>query len=236
MRSLLGTSLRIEQSEKQAFNLDTVLLASFLEFPAKTSRILDIGTGAGALILYASQKTKAKIAGIEIQKERYEQAKLNVEINQLTDQIEVIYGDVKDYQSKSFDCIISNPPFFKVTNESKLSESIEDQIARHEIHLTLEEFAKHASRLLKYGGKLFFIHRPDRLSELITTLKKYHLEVKRIRFVHPYVTDKANHVLIEASKNGHAGLKIEPPLIVYDKRHELSEEMIKIYGGNPNVT
>ena len=236
MRSLIGTSLAIEQSEKQAFNLDTILLASFLDFPAKTNRILDIGTGAGALMLYASQKTKAHIIGIEIQKERYDLAQHNIKLNHLNDQIEVIYGDIKDYQAKVFDCIISNPPFFKITSESKLSESLEDQIARHEIHLTLDDFAKHSSRLLKYGGKLYVIHRPDRLAELIQTFKMYHLEVKRIRFVHPYVSEKANHVLIEATKNGNSGLKIEPPLIVYHTKHELSEEMIKIYGGNPYVT
>lgn len=236
MRTLLGSNLIIEQNQRDAFNLDTVLLANFALVPAKTKCILDIGTGSGALMLYLSEKTRAKIIGVEIQESRYLQAVYNIELNDLMDQLTCVHQDIKTFQHKKVDYIISNPPFFKVNESSKLNQHEEHTIARHEMTLTLEDLAKHVSRLLKFGGKFSMIHRPERFAEIVETFNKYQLTIKRIRFVHPYIDKKPNHLLIEAVKNGHFGVVVEPPLIIYRDKHVLTEEMIKIYGGHHHVT
>lgn len=236
VRTLLGTSLMIEQNSKQAFNLDTILLAHFVKIPAKSKSVLDIGTGAGALMLYLSQKTRAKIIGVEIQEERFLQASFNITLNHLEKQCSAVLSNIKTYENKNLDCIVSNPPFFKVNEKSNLNEDLEDTIARHEVELNLDELAKHASRLLKFGGKFFMIHRPDRFAEIIDVLHQYQLEVKRVRFVHPYIDEQANHVLIEAMKNGNPGVVLEPPLILYYEKHILTKELVEIYGGNTHVT
>lgn len=236
LRTLLGTSLMIEQNSKQAFNLDTILLAHFVKIPAKSKLILDIGTGAGALMLYLSQKTRAKIIGVEIQEERFLQASFNITLNHLEKQCSAVLSNIKTYENKNLDCIVSNPPFFKVNEKSNLNEDLEDTIARHEVELNLDELAKHASRLLKFGGKFFMIHRPDRFAEIIDVFHQYQLEVKRVRFVHPYIDEQANHVLIEAMKNGNSGVVLEPPLILYYEKHILTKELVEIYGGNTHVT
>jgi len=75
------------------------------------------------------------------------------------------------------------------------------------------------------------IHRPDRFAEIVEVMNRYQLEIKRVRFVHPYIDQKANHVLIEAIKNGQPGMKLEPPLILYCGKHILTKEMVDIYGG-----
>jgi tRNA1(Val) A37 N6-methylase TrmN6 len=226
----------IEQNSKQAFNLDTILLAHFVKIPAKSKLVLDIGTGAGALMLYLSQKTRAKIIGVEIQEERFLQASSNIVLNHLEKQCSAVLSNIKTYENKNFDCIVSNPPFFKVNEKSNLNEDLEDTIARHEVELNLDELAKHASRLLKFGGKFFMIHRPDRFAEIIDVFHQYQLEIKRIRFVHPYIDEQANHVLIEAMKNGNPGVVLEPPLILYYEKHILTKELVEIYGGNTHVT
>ncbi len=236
LRTLIGTNLWIEQTESQAFNLDTVLLANFAKIPYRTKHILDIGTGVGGLMLYLSRKTKSKITGIEIQENRYLQAIRNIEINHLESQLSCVLSDVRELKFKDVDYIISNPPFFRVNEESHLSTTEEDMIARHEIKLTLEDLIQKASSFLKNGGYMTFIHRPDRFEEVVKIIGDNQMVIKRIRFVHPYLHKKANHVLIEAMKNGNPGLVVEAPLILYHDKHIITKELIQIYGGGKDVT
>ena len=56
------------------------------------------------------------------------------------------------------------------------------------------------------------------------------LEPKRIRFVHPYVDKEPNIMLIEAMKGAKSRIKIEPPLIVYEKPSVYTDEIYDIYG------
>ena len=236
LRTLLGSQLMIEQKGRQAFNLDTILLADFVKVPAKSKVLMDFGTGAGALLLYMSEKTKASIIGVEIQEDRYHQAVRNIKLNHLESQVSVIHQDVKKLEMKNIDCVITNPPFFKVTETSNTNESEEDTIARHEVMLTLDELILSASKCLKFGGHFYMIHRPDRFAEIISVMNKYQLEAKRIRFVHPYLDSQANHVLIHAIKNGQPGITLEKPLILYIEKHILTKEMVDIYGGRKHVT
>jgi tRNA1Val (adenine37-N6)-methyltransferase len=235
-RTLLGTNLWIEQTTRHAFNLDTILLADFIKVPYRSKLILDLGTGAGAIMLYLSQKTKVKIIGVEIQESRYLQAKHNIEINHLEHQLSALHMDLREIPYRDMDCIISNPPFFKTTETSNMNLNEEEMIARHEVKMTLEELIKTSSKALKFAGHFFMIHRPDRFAEINDLLKKYQLEIKRVRFVHPYIDAKPNHVLIEAVRNGQSGLVVEAPLILYKEKQILTEEMTSIYGGRSYVT
>jgi len=231
LRTLLGTNLWIEQQSRQAFNLDTILLAHFIKVPAKSKIVMDFGTGAGAVMLYLSQKTKAQIIGVEIQEDRYLAALHNIKLNELNNQLSCIHQDIKTLEYKDVDCIVSNPPFFKVNETSNVNDDEDATIARHEVMLNLNELIESVSKVLKYGGHFFMIHRPDRFAEIVEVMNRYQLEIKRVRFVHPYIDQKANHVLIEAIKNGQPGMKLEPPLILYCGKHILTKEMVDIYGG-----
>lgn len=228
IRKLIGSDRLIDQTRKNAFNLDTILLAHFMHIPYRAKTVVDIGTGNGVLMLYLADQTNAKIIGIEIQEEHAKLAQKNVLLNGLEHRLSVICDDVKHVTLKGVDCIISNPPFFKVNELSKKNIDEEVAIARHELKLTFEALVIAVSNMLKYGGYFYFIHRPDRLSEMIKTLEEHDLTVKRIRFVHPYQDKEANHVLIAAMKNGEYGTKLEPPLILYKEKHVYSDELAKL--------
>lgn len=230
-RLLLGTDLWIEQRGRQAFNLDTILLQHFIKIPARAKVVLDLGTGVGPLMLYLSQKTNARIIGVEIQEVRYQQALKNIELNHLVDRLSCLHLDINDLKMKNVDVIVSNPPFFKVNEKSNLNRDEEDTIARHELMLNLNNLIKIVSKTLKYGGYFYMIHRPERLGEIIHLFEKHQLVIKRLRFVHPYADREANHILIEATKNGSAGLKVEKPLILYRDKHVLTNEIMDIYQG-----
>ena len=114
-------------------------------------------------------------------------------------------------------------------SEKNLSEHY--AIARHELHLTLEEAVYAASRLLKQGGKAAFVHRPERLLDIITAMRANRLEPKRIQLIYPKRGKEANTLLIEGMKDGKPGLKILPPLYVYEDNNEYTEEIRAILYG-----
>ncbi|MFA6801283.1 MAG: methyltransferase [Acholeplasmataceae bacterium] len=229
-RKLIGSQLIIDQTRNHSFNLDTVLLAKFLKIPKKMETILDVGTGNGGLLLYASELTYAKLIGVEIQEERYNLAVHNMKINGLEDRSEIILGDYLESEFKNLDCVISNPPFFKTENSDQLSETKSDQLARHEISLSLEGLVKTASKHLKYGGYFYMIHRANRFAEIVQILNQYHLTLKRVKFVHPYIDKPANHVLIQCIKQGKESLILDSPLIIYKNKHEFSDTFIQFVG------
>ena len=226
----------MEQTRGHSFNIDTVLLAQFIKLNYRIKTVLDVGTGNGSLALYISEKTKAKIIGIEIQELRYKQALVNVKLNNLESQIDIILEDYLNTKYKDIDVIVCNPPFFKVDKSSNLNSDESITIARHEISLDLESLIKKVSETLKFSGKFFMIHRPNRLIEIMRLCDQNQLTIKRIQFVHPYIDKQANHLLIECSKQGKDQMKIEPPLVLYKNKHQLSEQASKILGGSINVT
>ena len=211
------------------FSLDSVLLANFVTINKKTRKILDIGCGNAPIPLILSEKTDANIIGVEIQKESYKLAMESVEINNKSDQINILNMDIKDYyniiESDTFDVITCNPPYFKYNSTSNLNENKIKSIARHEILLNLNDIFKISKKLLKNNGKVALVHRPERLIEIVEIMKKNNIEPKRVRFVYPKENNDANIMLIEGTKNGKPGLKILPPLFSHDEDGTYKDEI-----------
>lgn len=231
---LLTHDLSIIQSEQVfSFSMDAVLLARFANIP-KYGRILDLCSGNGVIPILLSTRTNAQIEGIEIQTRLADMARRSVEMNGLTERINIIEGDLRDLAKEGgngiYDAITVNPPYMPLTGgDLKLSEH--QSIARHEIHCTLEDVAQAAMRLVKPGGKISMVHRPQRLGDIITMFRKYRMEPKVIRFVHPRAGSEANMVLVEAHRDGKPDVKILPPLIVYQESGEYCQEVMDIYYG-----
>ncbi|MCL2522797.1 MAG: tRNA1(Val) (adenine(37)-N6)-methyltransferase [Erysipelotrichales bacterium] len=223
----------IQNPEMFNFSLDSMLLAAFATVNNKTKRIIDLCTGNAPIPLYLTLRTKYPIIGIEIQKEVFDLAERSIKLNNLESQITVINADVKNIHQKigkqSFDLVLCNPPFFPVTEKSNLNKNDYLTIARHEVKCNLEDIISEAFKLLNNSGYLALIHRPERLSEIIALFEKYHLAVKKIRFVYPRRQQNANHILIEGIKNGRpGGCKVLAPLYVYNK-NKWTKEVLNIY-------
>lgn len=223
----------IQNKDGFCFGIDSILLSDFASKIKDESKVIDLGTGTGIIGILLCAKTKlSKTIGVEVQKEVYEMAKRSIKLNHLEDRFEIINENVKNLQNKlemgTFDVVVTNPPYKKegtgITNENE-----KKLISRHEITATLEDFIKASNKLLKDKGSLYMVHRPDRLADIIETLRKYKLEPKTIRFVHPSIGKKANLLLIKAIKNAKPFLKIEKPLYVYKENGEYTEEILKIY-------
>ncbi|MBR2588260.1 MAG: tRNA1(Val) (adenine(37)-N6)-methyltransferase [Bacilli bacterium] len=213
------------------FSLDSVLLPNFVTINESTKKILDIGTGNGPIPLILSTKTKAKITGVEIQKEVSEMAKESVKINNLEKQITILNEDIKrsTFESDTFDIITCNPPYFEVKAQSKFNKNDYKTIARHEINLNLEEIFQISKKILKNNGTIGLVHRPERLIDILIAMRKYNIEPKKIRFVYPKKNKPANILLIEGKKNGKKGLKILPPLYSHNEDGTYTEEIKKYF-------
>ena len=154
-------------------------------------------------------------------------------------QITFINDDIKNvdkiFDRESFDVVTCNPPYFKFKESSLININKGKAIARHEVNLKLEDVISKANYLLKNGGTFALVHRPERFMEIINLMQKYNLEPKRLRFVYPKKEKNANIILVEGIKNGKCGLKIEKPLVVYNKNNEYVDEVRKMFGGSEDV-
>ncbi|MCI8454198.1 MAG: tRNA1(Val) (adenine(37)-N6)-methyltransferase [Lachnospiraceae bacterium] len=223
----------IQKRDGFCFGMDAVLLSGFAKIKSG-ERTLDMGTGTGIIPLLLSAKTKgAYFAGLEIQAEMAKMAARSVALNGLEEKIEIIQGDIKEagklFKAASFDVVTANPPYMNDAHGLK-NPMEEKAVARHEILCTLEDVIREGAGLLKTGGRMYMVHRPHRLAELIGLLSKYRMEPKRLKFVHPYLDKAANMVLIEAVRGGGAWLKLEAPVIVYKEPGMFTDEIYEIYG------
>jgi tRNA1(Val) A37 N6-methylase TrmN6 len=234
---LLSENLRIIQSPSVfAFSLDTVLLARFVYVPIQKGNLIDLCTGNGVIPLLLSTRSKGNITGVEIQERIYNMAKRTVAYNQLEQQINIIHGDIKNMPTTlghgKFDVVTCNPPYFPTPSQSERNKNEHLAIARHEIFCTLEDVVRVSSQLVRHGGKVAFVHRPGRLLDIVTLMRKYRIEPKRLQFVYPKAGKEANTLLIEGIKDGSPDLKILPPLIVYNDNGEYTKEVHTILYGD----
>ena len=199
---------RIIQKKKGfCFGMDAVLLSGFAQVKEGEAAV-DLGTGTGIIPILLEAKTKGKhFTGLEIQEEVAEMAERSVRLNQLEARVDIVRGDIRE-----------------------ASRLLPKAIARHEVFCTLDDVCREASLLLKSGGRFYMVHRPHRLAEIITSLKTYKLEPKRMKLVHPFADKEANMVLIEAVRGGKSMMKVEAPIIVYKEPGVYTQEIYDVYG------
>jgi tRNA1Val (adenine37-N6)-methyltransferase len=215
------------------FSVDALLLYAFVNVK-HVNLAVDLGTGSGIIgLLLAKKYVKSRVLLVELQESLYRLAKKNTELNGLDDRVRLIMADIKELRSElepqSCDLVVSNPPFRKPAT-GRLSVGEEKAVARHELRIKLPELVGAASYLLKGKGRFFMIFHPDRVLEVVDTLRANRLEPKRIRFVHNDIGSGSKIFMIESVRDGRPGLKIEKPLCLYESRGEYTQEVKRMYG------
>jgi tRNA1Val (adenine37-N6)-methyltransferase len=214
------------------FSIDALLLYSFVNVK-HAHDIVDLGAGSGIIgLLLAKKYTGAQVLLVELQESLHRLAGKNIKMNGLEDRVNAILADIKEIKSRlnpeSYDIVVSNPPFRRLKS-GRLSFGEEKAVARHEIKLRLKELVESASYLLKTRGRLFMIFHPERILEVVDTLRLKRFEPKRIRFVHNDTYTESKIVLVEAVKDGRAGIKIEKPLFIYSNNGSYTDEIKDMY-------
>lgn len=227
----------IQKKDGLTFGTDAFLLAAYIK-QQRNARAAELGAGTGIIsLLLAAREKLGHIFAFEIQKDFYEISSRNVEFNCMQDRIDVVQADVRDIKPASFggelDVVFTNPPYMR-TDSGKRNESDRKYIARHEVCGGIDDFCAAAYRLLKHGGKFYCVWRPDRLTSLIASMRANRLEPKSMVFVHADGQSEPSMVLVCATKGGNEGMKIAPPLFIYDfhssgSAREMSERAKEIY-------
>lgn len=226
--------LKIIQNEKGfCFGIDSVLLSDFAKNMKNNSTVLDLGTGTGIIpILLCGKTNLKKVVGIEIQKDVANMAKRSSQLNNLQDRFEVVNTNIIDlkniYEKQSFDVIVTNPPY-KKENTGITNENEAKLISRHEITANLEDFISISKDLLKDKGEFYMVHRPERLVDILSLMRKYKIEPKILKFVSPNKNKEPNLILVKGIKNANSFLKIEKNLYVYNEDGKYTNEILKIY-------
>lgn len=223
----------IQKKNAFRFGIDAVLLANFAEVKRK-HRVIDLCTGTGIVPLIIEGKKEPKnILGIEIQDEFVEMANRSAKINNISEKVTFLQGDLKDKKFlkaiEKADVVTVNPPY-KLNSAGILNSEDKLAVARHEILCSLEDVIVAARILLKDNGRLYMVHRPERLADILCLMRKHKIEPKNIRMIHPNSKKAPNIVLVEGQRDGGAFLKFQPPLYVYNEDGAYSDEIDQIYG------
>ena len=228
-------NLKIIQNKNGfCFGIDSVILANYAKDIKKGANVIDLGTGTGVISLLVLAKNNIKhITGIEVQKDVAEMAERSIKLNKLEDKFNIINCNIKDIlknvERESFDVVITNPPYKKINTGG---ENIDEKklISRHEILGDIFDFIKASKNVLKDKGTLYLVHRPERLADIIYSLRANKIEPKNIQFVYSKRDSKeAKLVLIKAIKNGGEFLKVEKPLYIYENDGSYTSEIIEFY-------
>lgn len=223
----------IQKKQGFRFGIDAVLLSNFANVKNK-HRVVDLCTGTGIVpfLIYGKYKPK-EVIGIEIQEDMVEMAIRSSQYNEVENVISFKNADLKDIKYLSslgtFDVLTVNPPY-KLNNSGIVNLDDKLAIARHEIMCSLEDVIVASRKLLKDNGRMFIVHRPERLIDIFELMRKYKIEPKRVQTVQPNINKAPNIVLVEGQRDGGAYLKWEKPIYVYNEDGTYSEEINKIYG------
>ncbi len=221
------------------FSIDAVILGDYAsKRPVK--KLLDLGTGCGIIpliILWNMPQTVA--VGVEIQKELADIARENVKANCLEDRITILCTDLKSLkrgkEEEPFDLIVSNPPYWR-PGSGRINPNSQKAIARHEIKAGLKDIVAAAKRMSGISSRFAMIYPAERLAALLSAMGQAGIEPKYLRMIHSKKDTDARLFIVEGVKGGRPGLKIDPPLVIYNKDGSYTCEIQKMFGDEKDGT
>lgn len=224
----LGEGFEICVSTEHRFGTDAFLLSDFAS-PRKKDLVCDFCSGSGIVAVLMKRNNSPKyIYAVEIQEKAVEQMRLTKEKSKLND-FEICHTDLQSFKAKKeLDLITCNPPY-KIDNTGLKNSNEAVSIARHEIMCSLDDVCASAYKNLRFGGRLCICNRPERLCDIMTSMRQNRLEPKRVRFVSKNPHTAPWLVLVEARKGGNSFLQVEKNLYIQNEKGDYSDEMKRIY-------
>ena len=223
----------IQDPDKFCFGTDAVLLADFAK-ARRGERVIDLCSGSGVVpLLMLARYPGARYTALEIQPDIAAMARRSMALNQVQERVQVITGDLRSLPPQlrphSFHVVTVNPPYMPADGRRR-SANQAVQIARSEVCCTLTDVVRAAAALLTDKGRLYMVHRPQRLVDIFEAMLACRIEPKRLQWVHPYADKEPTQVLIEGVLGGGRELRVTPPLITYEAPGVYTKPMLEVYG------
>lgn len=230
----------IQPKKGYRFGYDSLLLAYFTQevkkkFKVSIKEALEIGGGCGIIsLILVIKKVVERITTVEIQEEFVNIINKNVELNKVAGKIQVIHGDITNYNlGKEYDLVISNPPYIPIDN-GRLSPDTMKAIAKQEVKLTAFTLADSFSRLLKPKVGIGIVIYPCfRMGEVISIFMERRLYPFYIRIIFPDPQTEGELFLMAFKNRFKSKLTVGLPLYIHvDRKLKVeSVEMQKITSG-----
>ena len=214
------------------FSIDAVLLA-YQAAPRSGDKVIDLGTGCGIIsLIMAFRHPDITVYAIEVQEELAQVAIANVKNNHLQDRITVLGADMKtikpDMTAGPVDLVVCNPPYRR-PGSGRINPHNQRAVARHELKANLQDVIGSAGRMLKTAGRFVVIYTAERTTDIFFQMRTDGIEPKCMRTIHSNSRSEAKLILIEGIKGGNPGLKIAPPLMVYDENGDYTDEVQQMF-------
>lgn len=233
-REPLGGGMEIYVTDSYHFSTDTILLANFANRRGGRRRV-DLGAGCGTIgLLWLKDNRDLEVTAVEIQAEACELLEQSVRLNDLAGNLTVLNADLKNLRGSlpfgAFDLVACNPPY-KLNGTGVPNPGDKKLLARHETACTLDDICAAAAGLLQFGGRFCICQRPERLPDVMESMRKADIEPKTLRLVQQRRDKAPKLFLLEGRKGGKRGyMETLPTLFIEDETGDFSEEMREIYG------
>lgn len=234
----LGNGVEVFVTDAHHFSTDTILLAHFAAVK-NGERVVELGTGCGTIpLLLIREHTPKEITAIDIQEEAIDLLRKSIAHNiengiERADVIQPVLEDIKNIHARvpagEADLVICNPPY-KLGGTGIQSPDAAKTIALHETECTLGDICAAAKRLLRFGGRFVICQRPERLTDVLLSLREHDLEPKKLRFVQGRADKAPKLFLCEAKRGAKPGYMDVLPALMIEDENGFTEEMREIYG------
>lgn len=203
--------------------LDTVMLAAACPARAGES-VVEPGCGPGVAALCLAARTHAQVTGIEIEPEAAQLARENAARNDMTAQLSVIEADIAaraavleaaGLATDSFDHAIANPPYLTQGEATAPPHKLRARAFAGDAGL-VAQWAKAATRLVRPGGTVTFIHRADALPVLLEALAG-RAGAMRIFPLWPGGARPASRVIVRAVKGSRGPMALLRGLVLHNE-------------------
>jgi len=207
----------IQNTKDYRFSSDSVLLANFVKAGHK-DKVVELCSGSGVISILVNEKCSPKeITCFEIQPQLTDMAIRSVRYNNIKN-IKFVNEDLINASNfvgeGQTDVVICNPPYYKVP-EDESSINLKYKLTKYEFSTNLDKLFASSEKLLKYGGKMFIVHVPSRLQDILYFAQKHNLICKKLQFVYPNQTKPLSHLILAMFvKKGNEGCDVLKPIIL----------------------
>jgi release factor glutamine methyltransferase len=160
-----------------------LLCEQVIAVTGENSAVLDLMTGSGCIACVVKEKTGAFVLASDVSDEAIVVAKSNLE----SVGVEVVKSDAfENLEGKTFDVIVSNPPYIRTADLEGLQEEV-----KHEPMLALDGgedglkfyriIAQFAPKFLNDGGRIMLEIGFDQANEVVALLEQNFMEIEVIK-------------------------------------------------------
>ena len=224
---LLGGRVRLRQSVSgYRAGIDPVLLAAAV--PASPGqRVLDVGAGAGAAgLCLAARVPGTQVAMLERDAGAAALARENAALAAAHPPIAVHEGDIAApppaLAAGSFDHVMSNPPFMPESRGTPATAR--GRGARQEGAVDLAGWVRACCLWVRPRGTVTFVHRADRLDELVAAMVAGHAGGLTILPLWPRRGVAAKRLLVQGRPGSRAPARLLPGLVLHGDGDRFTDE------------